>query len=76
MRATASAFPANSRVTPSTAVVKPGANGQTRLLTNAPTVEVIVDIQGWYAGPTGGAGNQFTGIDGVGLLDTRLQHGR
>jgi len=51
---------------PNLVVVKVGDNGQISMFNYAGTVDVVVDVQGWF--PTGEA---FTGLNPARLLDTR-----
>ncbi len=46
-----------------------GANGAVRLRSSGGPVDLIADLQGWYAG--GSAGSSYTGLTPSRLLDTR-----
>jgi hypothetical protein len=51
---------------PNLVVVKVGNDGQISLFNYAGTVDVVVDVQGWFP-----AGPSFTGLNPARLLDTR-----
>lgn len=51
---------------PNMAIIKVGAGGQVSIFNNAGSVDVIVDVLGWF--PTGGA---FVGLTPARIVDTR-----
>lgn len=57
---------------PNRVMVKLDANGQVDLYNHAGSVDVVVDVNGWFSdGTTASAGSGFTGVTPSRILDTR-----
>ncbi len=56
---------------PNLVVVRVGAGGKVRMRNNTGSTHVIFDVVGWFDTGAGPAGDRFTGITPVRLMDTR-----
>jgi RHS repeat-associated protein len=62
------------QVVSNAAVVKVGSDGKIKILSSA-AVDVLVDVQGWYASPAGSSASGFTAVKAQRVLDTRTPQG-
>src|SRR5207248_3933966 len=53
------------------AIVKVAADGTISIYNAVGTVDVILDVEGWYATSSGGAGSLYNAMTGSRVLDTR-----
>jgi hypothetical protein len=67
-------FSAGSTV-PNLVTVKVGANGRVDIFNNAGSTQVVADVFGWYASPTGVQGSRFHETVPARILDTRNGQG-
>lgn len=62
---------ATGQVRANQVVVAPGADGTVSLFNATGSVDLVVDVQGFYASASGPDGDGFNGVTPVRLLDTR-----
>ncbi len=55
---------------PNLAVARVGSGGMVSIYNNAGTVDVVVDVEGWYS-TSAGAGSRYTALPPARVLDTR-----